>query len=673
MDDDLTLLELLKQAEESDQKNHAVRTVLRQAGAAPAITTKQGEKFVGAPSDYHIGLAEKAGIDPGDVGARTLITPQGEVNPGDLHGFSQKEIEEHPRSYSGLAAPRADTETLLDTMKRLEQEKQESSVVQMGPSGTRIPKSMEQMTPEQQIQEIYQRVTSGLRADQPAAAKALDLMTSEGDIPSTLMNLAPMPGAGLMGAHAAPLAVAMLKDAAIKRLTEPLIARWGAEKAAPYVERMKKVVEAAPQEVWDKVGAVVDVPKPLHTQVFGNPRIAGEYAGHRLGPAAAERLKKLGVDPEVVEGARTGSSIWLQDVNKELLSTATDTRMEEVAHLYQSAANIPNTDAEHKALKKMVTSLVEGKPDPKFDEMLGLIHQRLEAKKALQWSRENTPPMGPVAGGAVQMKSGTWKPMMSPPEGAEKLLPKIEAQNEFLRIGDMGKTEARKYLDTLDEETVRSLAEQNAVKGKNLNELKDNLSHYSNRAAMNILHRAEPASKVSDMTPAKPSGAKLSSILDSIYPDEMAELRKEAGFGEKPNLIQEILKSSSKQFPEGPKPLTMRTLLKEQGGFTIDQAGNSVMEGFTVAAPGHGQVFDHIPRPSEIQKWQKKVAPVLAKNPNLHYGGWESGGKYYLDLSEKFGTKEEAIAAMSTRPQEQAAYDLAGKGDIPNPAYIPKD
>jgi hypothetical protein len=66
----------------------------------------------------------------------------------------------------------------------------------------------------------------------------------------------------------------------------------------------------------------------------------------------------------------------------------------------------------------------------------------------------------------------------------------VNPQNEFLRIGDLGKIGATKHASEMSDQALQSLVESNGLRWKGRAQSEKDLVHYSLRAAMNIRHRA---------------------------------------------------------------------------------------------------------------------------------------------------------------------------------------
>jgi len=123
---------------------------------------------------------------------------------------------------------------------------------------------------------------------------------------------------------------------------------------------------------------------------------------------------------------------------------------------------------------------------------------------------------------------------------------------------------------------------------------------------------------------------------------------------------------------KAPPPVTktaLDTIRQNPGGFSVTPGGRQPTGGFMVSIPGRTQLLDEAdlagPRAAEIvNQFTSKNADAFGNNPNMHIGGWTSGGKVYLDPSENIHDREAAIAAGRQRNQI-AIWDVANQKEIP--------
>lgn len=98
--------------------------------------------------------------------------------------------------------------------------------------------------------------------------------------------------------------------------------------------------------------------------------------------------------------------------------------------------------------------------------------------------------------------------------------------------------------------------------------------------------------------------------------------------------------------------------LRTQGGFSVSAAGTPAPHsGFTVSREGTERVIPGFAKPQDIDAFQTEHADRL-QHPGYYMGGWRDGDKTYLDISQRFPTRESAMVQGGVHHQI-AAFDAA--------------
>lgn len=103
--------------------------------------------------------------------------------------------------------------------------------------------------------------------------------------------------------------------------------------------------------------------------------------------------------------------------------------------------------------------------------------------------------------------------------------------------------------------------------------------------------------------------------------------------------------------------------LKEEGGFSVSSKGRSPKTGTMVALEEQETVVPGAASANRIQEFYKSVEPVLEKTRHSYVGGWQSEGKTYLDVSQRFPGPQPARSAIVHRNQ-LAGYDIDKDEDV---------
>jgi hypothetical protein len=115
------------------------------------------------------------------------------------------------------------------------------------------------------------------------------------------------------------------------------------------------------------------------------------------------------------------------------------------------------------------------------------------------------------------------------------------------------------------------------------------------------------------------------------------------------------------------------------GGFTWRTSdGRYPDKGFAVAvAKGPERIFDHAITADDIEGFMDEHHDVIRAgnavfNGGVCIGAWESGGRWYLDLSIVCRSLDEALV-LGRQNRQLAVYDLEGRSDIAIPYYAPPE
>lgn len=110
--------------------------------------------------------------------------------------------------------------------------------------------------------------------------------------------------------------------------------------------------------------------------------------------------------------------------------------------------------------------------------------------------------------------------------------------------------------------------------------------------------------------------------------------------------------------------------IAENGGISYHPVTSTQpTTGYAVAThPGREAILPTAPSGKDVHQYITKNSDAFEKDPGAHFGAWENGGKYYMDVANIDPDIDSAMGKAKQHNQ-QAIFDIQHGTDIPNPDY----